>query len=505
MEQYIKQAELTKLRATLKARAICVVIPTYNNEGTISQVVLEAQKFCDDIFVVNDGSTDKTGRRLHQIDGIDIIEYKKNKGKGYALKVGFKTALLRGFAYAITLDADGQHLPSDIPSFLKANQEFPNTIIVGERNLQGVQRSKGSDFANKFSNFWFYIQTGRKLADTQTGYRLYPLKKLFWLSFITSRYEAELELIVFASWHGVDIRSIPINVYYPPKGKRVSHFRPGIDFARISVLNTVLCFLAVIYGMPLRLFRWLMQVFRTLFSLLFFSFFMFLVITPTSWLYVKIGKRTEKKRDNLHRLIYYAARFIMLRNGIPGTTFSYKVGEKVNFDIPHVIICNHQSHLDLMCQLIFSPKMIFLTNDWVWKNPFYGFLIREAEFYPIHDGIDTLLQKLEKLVKRGYSIAVYPEGTRSKTCKIGRFHKGAFYIAEQLGIDLLPMCLYGSGKVLPKKTYLLKKGPIYIEVYNPIKLSELKEMGNTLEQTSKMRRWYVEKYETICNKIEQNV
>lgn len=496
-----KDIDTVTLKKTLHARGICVLIPTYNNGGTISHVVCETQKYCDDIFVVNDGSTDNTSCILHEIQGVHVIEYKKNQGKGYALKKGFQSALEHGFAYAITIDSDGQHFPSDIPLFLETNKEYPGTLIVGERNLKGIQRTKGSDFANKFSNFWFYIQTGKKLADTQTGYRLYPLKKLVWLSMITSRYEAELELMVFSSWHGVDIKSIPINVYYPPREERVSHFRPGKDFARIFLLNTVLCFLAIVYGLPLRLFRWCMQIFRTLFSLLFFSFFMFFVITPLSWF---ICKTTTNKRENLHKLIYYASRSIMLHIGIPGTTFSNKVANGVDFNRPHIIICNHQSHFDLICQLIFTPKLIFLTNDWVWKNPFYGYLIREAEYCPINDGIESALPKLSKLAENGYSIAIYPEGTRSKTCKIGRFHQGAFYLAENLGLDILPMCLYGTGKVLPKKTYMLKKGHIHIEVDTPIKLTELRKIDSFMEQASAMREWYKFKYDKLCNKIEQN-
>ena len=163
--------------------------------------------------------------------------------------MGFKEALKLGFSYAITIDADGQHYPKHIVDFLKANQLYPGSIIVGSRNLNGVERSKGSIFANQFSNFWFYIQTGRKLSDTQTGYRLYPIKKLYGLNFLTSKYEAELELLVFPSWHGVAIKEIPINVYYPPKEERVSHFRPFADFGRISILNTILCILAIVYGL----------------------------------------------------------------------------------------------------------------------------------------------------------------------------------------------------------------------------------------------------------------
>lgn len=494
-----------KQRQQLHDRGICVIIPTFNNAGTIAAVVGDALFECKDVIVVNDGSTDNTSTILHAINGITLVEYEKNRGKGYALITGFKRALQMGFAYAITLDGDGQHYPSDIQAFLKANQQHPGALIIGSRQLDGVDRSKGSSFANKFSNFWFYIQTGRRLSDTQTGYRLYPLKKLYGLGLLTSRYEAELELLVFASWHGVELHPIDINVYYPPQEQRVSHFRPGKDFARISVLNTVLCFLAIVYGLPLRLFRWSANVIRTVYAILFVSFFCFCVITPGVWLYIKIGKMTERKRKNLHKVIYYSTRFVMLKHGFPGTTFTYKLGEKVDFSKPSVVICNHQSHIDLACQLIFTPNIIFLTNQWVWHNPLYGLLIRNAEFYPVANGIDDLMPKLKSLVGRGYSIAVYPEGHRSKDCRITRFHQGAFHIAEQLGLDVIPMYLYGPGHILPPKTYHLKKGPLFIEVGDPIAQTDLASMGDTKTQASQMRKHYINKYEQIANRIEQDV
>jgi len=175
-----------KQRQLLRDRGICVIIPTFNNVGTIRDVIKDTLNECYDVIVVNDGSTDQTSEILHSIDGITIVEYDNNRGKGYALKCGFKRALEMGFAYAITIDSDGQHYPSDIMHFLKANQEYPGALIIGSRQLDGVERSKGSSFANKFSNFWFYIQTGRKLSDTQTGYRLYPLKKLYGMNLLNS-------------------------------------------------------------------------------------------------------------------------------------------------------------------------------------------------------------------------------------------------------------------------------------------------------------------------------
>lgn len=503
----METADLTRQRELLRERGICAVIPTYNNGGTIARVVAGTLEQCRDVIVVNDGSTDTTAQTLASMatEGLTVITLNQNSGKGAALKAGFRKALEMGFAYAITLDGDGQHYPEDIATMLHANQEHPGALILGSRMLDGTEQSKGSRFANKFSNFWLWVQTGLRLDDTQTGYRLYPIRKLRGLSLLTARYEAELELVVLASWHGTEIQTVPIRVYYPPKEERVSHFRPGKDFARISLLNTVLCVLAVIYGLPLRLWRWIMKYVRTLYALLFFSFIMFVIINPAVWIYLKIGRMTERKRRNLHQLIYKASRFIMLKHGIPGTKFTYNISDGVTFDRPRIIICNHQSHLDLMCQLILSPNLVFLTNDWVWHNPFYGLLIRNAEFYPVREGLEELMPKLQSLVERGYSIAVYPEGTRSKDCRIGRFHKGAFYLSEQLGVEMLPMCLYGPGKVLPKKSYTLRKSPIYIEVGQPITRQELEAMGDNRQQASTLRKLMTRKYESICNEIEQHV
>ena len=514
-------------KEVLRNRGICVVIPTYNNGGTIGRVVEETLAECDDVIVVNDGSTDATASILSGFNGITLVTLTKNSGKGAALKAGFRKAMDMGFAYAITLDGDGQHYPKEISRFLQANREHPWSLIVGSRQSHNGDRPRcenrlegqpeGSRFANQFSNFWFWVQTGRKLSDTQTGYRLYPLKRLHGLSLLTSRYEAELELLVFASWHGVELVETPIDVYYPPKEERVSHFRPGKDFARISVLNTVLCFLAVVYGLPLRLWRWVMKYVRTVYALLFFLFFMFVVIKPAVWVILKVKRwKGEKEPENrwLHKLIYRASRFVMLTHGIPGVKFSYGVrrqesgdrsqetGVSSLFDRPRVVICNHQSHLDLFCQLIFTPDIIFLTNDWVWNNPSYGLLIRHAEYYPVREGLEELLPKLQSLVERGYSIAVYPEGTRSKDCQIGRFHQGAFWLAEQLGVDILPMCLYGPGKILKKKTYTLQKGPVRIEVDEPVSLEELRAMGDHMAQAKEMRRRYKERYEALANRIE---
>ena len=498
---------MTDVKKTLRARGICVVIPTFNNAGTIADVVRRVMTHCLDVIVVADGCTDETLGILQGIEDITVVAYEKNAGKGTALKRGFKKALEMGFAYAITLDADGQHFPEDIPTMLHANQKHPGSLIVGRRKgLEKAERSKGSKFANAFANFWFAIQTGHRLKDTQTGFRLYPLKKLRGLSLLTSRYEAELELLVFASWHGVEIVSVPVNVYYPKPEERVSHFRPIPDFSRIFVLNTVLCVLAVVYGLPLAIWRWLMTFLRTAYSLLFFIVSTVFVVKPLSLLYTLTERDQEKRRRWMHRLLWNYARLVTLWHGIPGVKFSVGNPHGEDFAKPAVIICNHQSLLDLMTMLMLTPKLVCLTKDWVWNNPLYGNIIRGAEFYPVSEGMTTLLPKLQSLTDRGYSIVIYPEGTRSPDCSISRFRQGAFLLAKQLETDILPIVSYGTGKALPKKGKFLRKWPIRIEIDARLCPEEMLAFGDTpKEQASNMRKYYKQRYAEMANRIEQDV
>ena len=240
----------------MQQQKVCVVMPTYNNGGTLRDVVERVLAYSNDVIVVNDGCTDNSDEILASFgERITVVDYGCNRGKGYALKQGFNKAKAMGFDSALTIDSDGQHFPEDIPLFVEALEQHPGALIVGSRNLNQENMPGGNTFANKFSNFWFKIQTGINLPDTQTGYRLYPLKNMPSLALLTSRYEAELELLVFSAWRGMDLIPIKINVYYPKGEERVSHFRPFWDFFRITVLNTVLCVVALVYGWPSRLIR----------------------------------------------------------------------------------------------------------------------------------------------------------------------------------------------------------------------------------------------------------
>lgn len=514
----------------MKQYKICVIIPTYNNSGTLSRVITDLLDYCEDIIVVNDGSTDSTPEILDSFKGvIDVVHYDKNRGKGHALREGFRRAQQSGYKYAVTIDSDGQHFASDIPAFIRCVAEYPETIIVGERDLSNVDISCKSSFANKFSNFWFTVQTGKRLNDTQTGYRCYPLNRLSGLNLLTSRYEAELELLVFAAWKGVDIKSIPIKVYYPPQAERVSHFRPGLDFTRISILNTILCFAALFYGLP----RGIYNLFRN--KRIFISEFRFFTYYQ--------GKRKGEKREcgltvgrvlrSLYALAYFLPRAVILRTKVamkfrgegikeearlslheklqhlsqginrnyPRGKVRYEnpVGEK--FETPAIIICNHQSHLDLPTLMALTPRLVFVTNERVWNNPLYGNVIHAAECLPASKGVEQLLPEIESLLKRGYSIVIFPEGTRSATGEIKRFHKGAFYLAEHFGLDILPLLLHGISNYLPKNDSWLRKGDMTLRVLPRINYGDLKGMP-LIKQSSFMRKYLSSELEKIRDERE---
>jgi glycosyltransferase involved in cell wall biosynthesis len=241
-----------KLFKTLK---VCVVIPTYNNAGTLADVIRGVQQYTSQILVVNDGSTDNTPQILAGFPEITIIDYTPNKGKGVALKTGIRKAAELGYEYAITIDSDGQHFPSDLPAFIEKIQSEPGSLIVGARNLNQENMPGKNTFANKFSNFWYWAETGIRLPDTQSGFRLYPVQQLAKKRYITGRYEFEIEIMVRAAWSGIPVSSIPISVYYAPAGERVSHFRPAKDFTRISILNTFLVLISLLWIKPRNLFR----------------------------------------------------------------------------------------------------------------------------------------------------------------------------------------------------------------------------------------------------------
>lgn len=232
----------------------CVIIPTYNNEKTLKRVLDKTLDFTSEVIVVNDGSTDSTSTILKAYPHIVQIHFPQNQGKGMALRAGFKESLKRNFTYAITLDSDGQHFPEDLAIFVKEIQQNGEALLIGDRNMKQEGIPGKSSVGNKISTFWYWFETGLQLQDTQSGYRLYPIKRMEKLKYFTRKFEFEIEVIVKAAWEGIPVKNVPIQVLYD-ESERVSHFRPFKDFTRISLLNTYLVFLTLVYIKPREYFR----------------------------------------------------------------------------------------------------------------------------------------------------------------------------------------------------------------------------------------------------------
>lgn len=463
---------------------ICALIPTYNNANTVVDVIRRTYKYLKDIIVVVDGCTDNTLDLLNELDiPITLVAYPKNKGKGHALKCGFKKALSMGFEYALTIDSDGQHYPEDIPLLVEALKKHPGSMVIGSRKLVSENIPGKNKFANKFSNFWFHLQTHVKLPDTQTGFRIYPLKKLYGLSIMTSRYEAELELLVFAAWHNVPLLPVDIRVYYPPKEERISHFSPALDFTRISILNTFLCIGAVLYGYP-------MMYWSTIYSFGLWGSLMLFWVQPLSLLYFALFGRSDASKLRYRKVIARFAGWCIRR--IPGldatviNPYHHDIGAK-----PTLYICNHQSVLDIILILNLAPKLIVLTKEWVWRNPVLGIILRLSDCLPITNGNEVNLERMREMVQKGYSIMIFPEGTRTPNGDIVRFHRGAFYIAEQLSLDICPLLIRGMYSVLSKNEFRVRPSKVELDVLPLIHVND-KSFGNDF----KKRTVNIEKYYT---------
>jgi predicted LPLAT superfamily acyltransferase len=219
---------------TPPAADVWCVVPAYNNAATVAGVVRGCRERIPNVLVVDDGSTDADLAGL--VSGLDVhvVRHARNRGKGCALLTGLAFVAARGARHMITIDADGQHDPADLPVLVRAVRETPDAIVVGCRDFSGPNVPGSSRFGRRFSNFWIRLETGRSVADSQSGFRAYPVAPLSRLRFSGRRYDFEVEVLVRASWAGVGLRDVPVRVHYPPRGHRVSHFRPWMDNLLIS-------------------------------------------------------------------------------------------------------------------------------------------------------------------------------------------------------------------------------------------------------------------------------
>ena len=237
----------------------------------------------------------------------------------------------------------------------------------------------------------------------------------------------------------------------------------------------------------------------TFLTFLVFFIVTFVIVTPLTLIYMLLGPNTEKKRYRYHQMLAWAMGTAL--KILPGVKFHLNNKEGETFDKPAVIISNHQSHLDLVCMMMLNPKVVLLTTDWVWKNPIYGIIIRFAEYYPVSDGYDKNVDRLKKLVERGYSVVVFPEGTRSETGEILRFHKGAFQLAQALNVDILPVFIHGASHVMPKKDFVLREGQLYVEIGQRTSAEEVTSI-ETRALATQFHNYYIEHFEEIRRQRE---
>jgi len=247
---------MRKLDAQMEELGAAVLIPTYNNDRYLAGVLDDVLAETSHVIVINDGATDSTPDILASFgDRITVFDQGHNQGKGAGLQRGYKEAAKLGYKYILTLDSDGQHRASDIPVFLEKLKEVPGSLIVGARNMGQENVPGKSSFGHKFSNFWYRVDTGIDLPDTQTGYRMYPLETVNKINFWTTKFEFEVEVLVKSAWRDIPVLAVPIDVYYPPRDERITHFRPFKDFTRISILNTWFFIAAILWFRPILFFK----------------------------------------------------------------------------------------------------------------------------------------------------------------------------------------------------------------------------------------------------------
>jgi len=225
----------------------CVLIPCYNHAATLGAVAAAARAHAP-VLIVDDGSTVP----IPEVEGCTLLRLPRNQGKAAALRAGFRRAAELGYTHVITMDADGQHDAADLPRFLAAAREQPGALVLGVRDFVAAGAPAGRRRSNAVSSFWFRVETGVRLGDTQCGFRCYPLALALELKVRSGGYAYELEFMVRASWAGTPVVPVPIRSTYEPDQIRNSHFRPIRDLLHITLINARLVLQCVFVPRHLR-------------------------------------------------------------------------------------------------------------------------------------------------------------------------------------------------------------------------------------------------------------
>lgn len=240
----------------------------------------------------------------------------------------------------------------------------------------------------------------------------------------------------------------------------------GFPFTILSILNTLYCFLYFLCGC------------------IFLQVYMIPILV--------LPLKREQKKYAVHKMIYWIIRFYLYTVNVK-TVRENPHGE--TYKKPALIIANHQSFIDILLMLSTTPKIVMMTKHYVWKSPLFGWIVRYADFFSAGNGYEDLEEKLKERIAEGYSVMIFPEGTRSADLSIQRFHKGAFYLADLLKLDILPMLIYGTGHISSKRqAFYIKHGTMAVRTMPRIKYGD-KTFGTTYQEQAKMyRKWYKEQY-----------
>lgn len=218
----------------------CLVLPSYNNAGTVAGVVERSLGLGLPVYVVDDGSTDRTGEVLAAFrgrPGFTLLTHPVNRGKAAAMQTAFAAAAADGLTHALTLDTDGQLDPAQAPTMLEASERHPTALVLGVRERQIKNYPIGGRIGRKLTNLLIRLECGVRVQDSQCGMRVYPLAMIAALPVWSGRYDFETEIITRAGWARTPIVEVPISCSYPHPSERISHYRPWIDTARAVVLH----------------------------------------------------------------------------------------------------------------------------------------------------------------------------------------------------------------------------------------------------------------------------
>jgi len=219
---------------------ICVVIPAYNVESTISEVISQVSQFIDinNIIAVNDGSSDRTGSTAEKT-GVAVIFNEVNQGKGFSLKRGFLHAIQKGYDAVITIDGDLQHDSQEIPKFINCFADTNADLVLGDRTNDLSSMPLDRQFSNKTTSLIISILTGQRVRDSQSGYRLIKTNVIRRINLTSNRYETESELLVKALLDGYKIVHVPIKTIYNEQASHIHRFVDTLRFIRVVLKSLI--------------------------------------------------------------------------------------------------------------------------------------------------------------------------------------------------------------------------------------------------------------------------